>query len=102
MSCTIWEHNECKKADLTALDISSAIIQKVDSTQHSSEYLYIGVASAMILSLLPLLFRLRNGISTYIIQDVTTDMLTLTVPSSEEVVKITDNLLDITLGSEWR
>ncbi|GIY29710.1 protein PHTF2 [Caerostris extrusa] len=28
VSCTIWEHNECKKADLTALDISSAIIQK--------------------------------------------------------------------------
>ncbi|XP_055947434.1 protein PHTF2-like isoform X2 [Argiope bruennichi] len=102
VSCTIWEHNECKKADLTALDISSAIIQKVDSSQHSSEYLYIGVAFATILSLLPLLFRLRNGISTYIIQDVTTDMLTLTVPTSEEVAKITDNLLDIMLGSAWR
>ncbi|CAL1296921.1 unnamed protein product [Larinioides sclopetarius] len=102
VSCTIWEHNECKKADLTALDISSAIIQKVDSSQHSSEYLYIGVAFAVILSILPLLFRLRNGISTYIIRDVTTDMLTLTVPSSEEVVKITDNLLDIMLGSAWR
>ncbi|GFT30844.1 putative homeodomain transcription factor 2 [Nephila pilipes] len=102
VSCTIWEHNECKKADLTALDISSAIIQKVDSSQHSSEYLYIGVFFAIVLSLLPLLFRLRNGVSTYIIQDVTTDVLTLSVPSSEEVVKITDGLLDVTLGSGWR
>ncbi|GIX99448.1 protein PHTF2 [Caerostris darwini] len=102
VSCTIWEHNECKKADLTALDISSAIIQKVDSSQHSSEYLLIGVFFAIILSLLPLLFRLRNGVSTYVIQDVTTDMLTLTVPSSEEVVKITDGLLDTMLGSGWR
>ncbi|GFY43469.1 putative homeodomain transcription factor 2 [Trichonephila inaurata madagascariensis] len=102
VSCTIWEHNECKKADLTALDISSAIIQKVDSSQHSSEYLYIGVFFAIVLSLLPLLFRLRNGVSTYIVQDVSTDVLTLTVPSSEEVVKITDGLLDVMLGSGWR
>ncbi|GFR07817.1 putative homeodomain transcription factor [Trichonephila clavata] len=102
VSCTIWEHNECKKADLTALDISSAIIQKVDSSQHSSEYLYIGVFFAIVLSLLPLLFRLRNGVSTYNIQDVSTDALTLTVPSSEEVVKITDGLLDVMLGSGWR
>lgn len=49
-----------------------------------------------------LLFRLRNGISTYVVQDVTVDVLTLTVPSSAEVVKITDGLLDVMLGPGWR
>ncbi|KAG8198100.1 hypothetical protein JTE90_020925 [Oedothorax gibbosus] len=102
VSCTIWEHNECKKADLTALDISSAIIQKVDSSHHSGEYLYIGMFVSMLLALLPLLFRLRNGVSTYIIPDVTTDVLNMGVPSSAEVVKITDGLLDVMLGPGWR
>ncbi|CAG5132672.1 unnamed protein product [Candidula unifasciata] len=31
VSCLIWERNECKKTDLTALDIGWAIIDKVDS-----------------------------------------------------------------------
>ncbi|KFM70184.1 putative homeodomain transcription factor, partial [Stegodyphus mimosarum] len=102
VSCTIWEHNECKKVDLTALDVSSAIIQKADSSQDSTEYLYFGVFFALVLSFLPLLFRLRDGIATYVIQDATTDVLSLSVPSSEEVVKITDGILETMLGTGWR
>ncbi|XP_035232917.1 putative homeodomain transcription factor, partial [Stegodyphus dumicola] len=102
VSCTIWEHSECKKVDLTALDVSSAIIQKVDSSQDSTEYLYFGVFFALVLSFLPLLFRLRDGIATYVIQDATTDVLSLSVPSSEEVVKITDGILETMLGTGWR
>lgn len=102
VSCTIWEGNECKKADLTALDISSAIIQKVDSTHHSTEYLCIGVFFAVALSFLPLIFRLKNGASAYDIQDVTTDVFTLTVPSSEEVVRITDGLIELMWGKGLR
>lgn len=102
ISCAIWEGNECKKADLTALDISSAIIQKVDSAQHSTEYLYIGVFFAMILSFLPLMFRLKNGCFSKDIHDVTTDVFTLTVPSSEEVVRITDGLIELMWGKGLR
>ncbi|XP_071040164.1 protein PHTF2 isoform X2 [Parasteatoda tepidariorum] len=98
VSCTIWQLNECKKVDLTALDISSAIIHKVDSSKHHSEYLYIGVLCATLLSLLPLLFRLRNGLSVCDVPTVATDILTLNVPTTEEVVKITDSFLDIVLG----
>ncbi|XP_054712328.1 protein PHTF2-like [Uloborus diversus] len=102
VSCTIWERNECKKADLTALDISSAIIQKVDSSQHSTEYIYIGVLFAFILSSLPLLFRLQCGVAEYIFQDMTSDVLALTMPTSEEVAKITGGLLDVMFGPEFR
>lgn len=102
VSCTIWEGNECQKADLSALDICSAIIQKVDSTHHSTEYLYIGVFFAFILPFLPLMFRLKNGAFSYDIPDVTTDVFTLTVPSSEEVAKITDGLIDLMWGKGLR
>lgn len=102
VSCAIWEGSECQKADLSALDICSAIIQKVDSTHHSTEYLYIGVFFAVILPFLPLMFRLKNEAFSHDFPDVTTDVFTLTVPSSEEVVKITDGLIDLMWGKGLR
>lgn len=48
--------------DLSVVDISSAIIRKVKSIKHSTEYLYLGVVFSFLLALLPALFRAQfNG-----------------------------------------
>ncbi|RUS70098.1 hypothetical protein EGW08_022137 [Elysia chlorotica] len=57
VSCLIWEGNECKKVDLTALDIGWAIIDKVDSLPESSDYFLIGLLFSVIISMIPLIFR---------------------------------------------
>lgn len=45
----IWEGNECKKVDLTALDIGWAIIDKVDGLPESSDYFLIGLIFSVII-----------------------------------------------------
>ncbi|GFN86620.1 homeodomain transcription factor [Plakobranchus ocellatus] len=57
VSCLIWEGNECKKIDLTALDIGWAIIDKVDSLPESSDYFLIGLFFSIIIGLVPVVFR---------------------------------------------
>ena len=42
VTCIIWERNECKKVELTALDIGWAIIETVDKIPESSDYILIG------------------------------------------------------------
>ena len=42
MSCKIFEGVEVKKVDLSVLDISSAVISKVDSLHHTTYYLQFG------------------------------------------------------------
>ncbi|KAL8575034.1 hypothetical protein ACOMHN_063566 [Nucella lapillus] len=66
VSCMIWEGNECKKLDLTALDIGWAIIDKVDNLPESSDYIFIGVALSFFLGCVPLVYRFYHakGVST--------------------------------------
>jgi predicted secreted protein len=61
VSCTIWESRDVKKADLSVLDISSAIIARVESMPESMDYFYVGVVMAIILALLPSLCRLSDA-----------------------------------------
>lgn len=58
VSCTIWEKRDPKKADLSVLDISSAIIARVESMPENIDYFYAGVASAVFLAVLPSVCRL--------------------------------------------
>ncbi|KAH9492623.1 hypothetical protein Btru_024085 [Bulinus truncatus] len=58
VSCVIWEGNDCKKVDLTALDIGWAIIDKVDSLPESSDYFLIGLLFSIIMGLVPIVFRM--------------------------------------------
>ncbi|PSN35042.1 hypothetical protein C0J52_15398 [Blattella germanica] len=58
VSCTVWESRDVKKADLSVLDISSAIIARVESMPENMDYFYVGVIMAVIISLLPSLCRL--------------------------------------------
>ncbi|EEZ98518.1 protein phtf [Tribolium castaneum] len=61
VSCIIWKRNEIKKADLSMLDISSAIIGKVESTSQSMDYFYLGIIVSTIHAFIPILFRVCNS-----------------------------------------
>lgn len=61
MSCVIWDRkNEIKKAELSMLEISSAIIGKVDSKPDSMDYFYVGIFFSTTLAFLPVICRLIN------------------------------------------
>lgn len=57
VTCIIWEGNECKKVELTAMDIGWAIIDKVDKIPESSDYILIGLTFSIIMGLTPVLFQ---------------------------------------------
>uniref|UniRef100_U5ELH8 Putative homeodomain transcription factor n=1 Tax=Corethrella appendiculata TaxID=1370023 RepID=U5ELH8_9DIPT len=58
ISCTIWESHEAKKAEMSVLDISSAIIERVEAIPDSVDYVYIGVILSTLLSMVPAFCRL--------------------------------------------
>lgn len=58
VSCTLWTKHEAKKAEMSVLDISTAIIQRVDSIPETCDYVYIGLVLSLILSLTPTYCRL--------------------------------------------
>ncbi|XP_055538024.1 protein phtf isoform X2 [Wyeomyia smithii] len=62
VSCTIWDAREAKKAEMSVLDISSAIIERVEAMPETCDYVYIGVALSVILSLIPAFCRLCEAI----------------------------------------
>lgn len=41
------------------MDISSAIIRKVDAIEHSSEYIYLGLIFALTIAMLPTIYRMQ-------------------------------------------
>jgi hypothetical protein len=61
VSCSIWQNTECQKVDLSVLDISSAVIRKASKARHSNEYLYLGFIVALILALIPGVFRMQHS-----------------------------------------
>ncbi|XP_052127964.1 protein phtf [Frankliniella occidentalis] len=58
VSCTMWECRDVKKADLSVLDISSAIIARVEAMPDTMDYFYLGMVLALLLSLVPPFCRL--------------------------------------------
>lgn len=58
VSCTLWTKHEAKKAEMSVLDISVAIIQRVESIPETCDYVYIGLVLSLILSLTPTYCRL--------------------------------------------
>lgn len=49
---------ETKKAEMSVLDISSAIIEKVEAMPETCDYVYIGVLFSILLSFIPAFCRL--------------------------------------------
>ncbi|XP_046914500.2 putative homeodomain transcription factor [Dermatophagoides farinae] len=59
VSCSLWQHNVCQKFDLSVVDISSSIIRKVETVEHSNEYIYLGILFSLTVSLIPSIYRLQ-------------------------------------------
>ncbi|XP_071521032.1 protein PHTF2 isoform X3 [Panulirus ornatus] len=72
VSCKIWEELEVKKVDLSVLDISSAVISKVDSLQHSTHYLQFGLTMATVIAVVPIIYRMDYGALGTLVETVIT------------------------------
>lgn len=60
VSCAIWQQCEYQKVDLSVLDISSAVIRKVESVKHSNEYFFLGLLFSIVLAFIPVIFRVSQ------------------------------------------
>ncbi|KAK7912541.1 hypothetical protein WMY93_012752 [Mugilogobius chulae] len=56
----IWEQGECKKADMSVLEISGIILTRVKTVEQGVGYLMFGGGVTAILALLPFAFRLAQ------------------------------------------
>ncbi|XP_070814358.1 putative homeodomain transcription factor 1 [Chaetodon trifascialis] len=60
VSAIIWEQGECKKADMSVLEISGIILTRVKLVEQGMGYLVLGGLMTAILALLPFGFRLAQ------------------------------------------
>ncbi|XP_068125816.1 protein PHTF1 isoform X2 [Hyperolius riggenbachi] len=58
VSAILWEKNECKKADMSVLDISGIIMKQVRSYEHGVGYQMLGNVVTLGLAIFPFLFHL--------------------------------------------
>lgn len=58
VSAIIWEQGECKKVDMSVLDISGIILTRVKAVEQGMGYLVFGGVVTTILAVLPFVFRL--------------------------------------------
>lgn len=62
VSAFIWEQGECKKADISVLEISGIILTRVKLVEQDVGYLMIGGIVTATLALLPFVFRLTKDL----------------------------------------
>ncbi|XP_069005500.1 putative homeodomain transcription factor 1 [Embiotoca jacksoni] len=60
VSAIIWEQGECKKADMSVLEISGIILTQVKLVEQGMGYLVLGGLMTATLALLPFVFRLAR------------------------------------------
>ncbi|KAM3621304.1 uncharacterized protein V6R79_009291 [Siganus canaliculatus] len=63
VSAIIWEQGECKKADMSVLEISGIILTRVKLVEQGMGYLVLGGLMTATLALLPFAFRLAHGLN---------------------------------------
>ena len=90
VTCMIWEGDEVKKAELGVLDISWAIIQRVDQVSEPSEYVRLAIVFSFIAMCMPLGFR------SYFASNKLEESLDLL--NIHHLLTV----LSITVGSNWR
>ncbi|XP_077010837.1 protein PHTF2 isoform X3 [Tamandua tetradactyla] len=78
ISAIVWEGNDCKKADMSVLEISGMIMNRVNSHIPGIGYQIFGNAISVILGLTPFVFRLSQA----------TDLEQLTTHSASELYVI--------------
>ncbi|XP_028633946.1 putative homeodomain transcription factor 2 isoform X2 [Grammomys surdaster] len=78
ISAIVWEGNDCKKADMSVLEISGMIMNRVNNHVPGIGYQIFGNAISLILGLTPFVFRLSQA----------TDLEQLTAHSASELYVI--------------
>ncbi|XP_035244611.1 putative homeodomain transcription factor 1 isoform X1 [Anguilla anguilla] len=63
VSAIIWEQGECKKADMSVLEISGIILTRVKTVEQGVGYLMLGGVLTTTLALLPFCFRVTQQLS---------------------------------------
>ncbi|XP_030076682.1 protein PHTF1 isoform X2 [Microcaecilia unicolor] len=58
VSAIIWEGNECKKADMSVLELSGIIMKRVNTFEHGSGYQMLGNVVTLALGICPFLYQL--------------------------------------------
>ncbi|XP_030632855.1 putative homeodomain transcription factor 1 [Chanos chanos] len=71
VSAIIWEQGECKKADMSVLEISGIILTRVKVVEQGIAYLILGGLLTATLALLPFVFRLAQRLDTANLGSVT-------------------------------
>lgn len=99
MSCTIWEGVECKKAELCAIDITSAIVRKVTVMPESTDYFVCGVGAAVAISLMPLVFRSQDT-ARDLLNDVT-HTVDISMLGRDEMDRVRDMLAGTFSGGNF-
>lgn len=71
----MWTRRDIKKAELSVLDISSAIIARVESMPESMNYFYAGLVLSVALCLIPSIKRLNDHIGSDNVSNVSVSLL---------------------------
>nr|XP_012150396.1 PREDICTED: putative homeodomain transcription factor isoform X4 [Megachile rotundata] len=101
VSCTIWTRRDIKKAELSVLDISSAIIARVESMPESMNYFYGGLLLSVVLSLIPSIKRLSDHVGMDNSSNVTSSLIPndLTYVNLETYSDILCKVIDLAFGT---
>ena len=60
LGCTVWENDEPFKVHLSAIEISSTILERARDLPGSNVYTVAGVVFACVLATLPVLFKYKS------------------------------------------
>ncbi|XP_006628458.2 putative homeodomain transcription factor 1 isoform X2 [Lepisosteus oculatus] len=60
VSTIVWENGECKKVDMSVLEISAVIMSRVKDEEQGLGYLMLGGGVTVVLALLPLIFQMTR------------------------------------------
>ncbi|XP_076231356.1 putative homeodomain transcription factor isoform X2 [Calliopsis andreniformis] len=101
VSCTIWTRRDIKKAELSVLDISSAIIARVESMPESMNYFYGGLMLSVVLSLIPSIKRLSDHFGIDSNNNITSSLIPndLTYVNLETYSDILLKVVDLAFGT---
>ncbi|XP_048264067.1 protein phtf isoform X2 [Bombus affinis] len=101
VSCTIWTRRDIKKAELSVLDISSAIIARVESMPENMNYFYGGLMLSVVLALIPSIKRLSDHVGMDNSSNVTSSLIPndLTYVNLETYSDILAKIIDLTFGT---
>ncbi|XP_043506621.1 protein phtf isoform X1 [Frieseomelitta varia] len=101
VSCTIWTRRDIKKAELSVLDISSAIIARVESMPESMNYFYGGLMLSVVLALIPSIKRLSDHVGMDNSSNVTSSLIPndLTYVNLETYSDILSKVVDLAFGT---